>query len=81
MSSGQPKRWSQLSDEEKTDLRKMKNALDARNNRKRWKESDLECEELLRRNDKRISELEQMAERLSKELNGSRSSKYKSSGK
>lgn len=83
MSSAQSNqlRWSQLSDDERRELKKMKNALDARNNRRRWKESDTECEELLRHNDKRIAELEQMADKLSRELNGSRSSKSRGSRK
>lgn len=73
-------RWSQISDDDKRELKKMKNALDARNNRRRWKQSDMECEELLQRNDKRIAELEQIADQLSRELNTSQRSKSSGSG-
>lgn len=83
MPTSQPNQiaWNHLSDDEKRDLKKMKNAMDARNNRRRWKESDMECEELLRRNDKRIADLEKMADQLSRELNGSTRSKSKGTGK
>lgn len=56
------------SDLEKKEIYKVKNRMNARRNRKRWKESDQEIESIFNDNEKRIKELEQMADRLSREL-------------
>lgn len=62
-----------LSDSDRKEILKKRNTEVKRNNRQKWKQSDLEMQQLYDHNQARIMQLEQMVDGLNRELAGSTS--------
>lgn len=65
--SSKPRHINRTESEAKESI-KVRNLNYCRKNRKKWRESDKEMEELYRANEKRIKQLEGQVEKLSKQL-------------
>lgn len=63
-------RWSLLSDSEKRDILRKRNTQNARESRKKWKNSDYEIQRLFDSNEEKIGGLEKMVSEMTKELHG-----------
>lgn len=63
-------RWSLLSDSEKRDILRKRNTQNARESRKKWKNSDYEIQRLFDSNEEKIRGLEKMVSEMTKELHG-----------
>lgn len=61
-------RWIDLSDKEKMEVLRIRNAESARKSRKKKKDEDGDIHEIFKSNEKRIKELEKVAHNLSSEL-------------
>lgn len=72
-------RWIDLSEQERKEVLRVRNMMQCRKNRKKWKECDSEMEELYHSNEKKIEQLEKLVTKLSKELGSSSSSSSYSS--
>lgn len=73
-------RWIDLSEAEKKEVIRIRNVQNCKKNRKKWKQSDEEIQQLYESNENRIKQLEKLVEQFSKELEG-HSSSSSSSGK
>lgn len=69
-----PNRWIDLPEEEKREVLRRRNVDQCRKNRQKWRDNDKEMQELYDKNEKKIEQLERMAERLSAELEQAQSS-------
>lgn len=74
-------RWIDLSEAEKKEVIRIRNVQNCKKNRKKWKQSDEEIQQLYDSNEARIKELERLVEQFSKELEGHSSSSSSSSAK
>lgn len=61
-------RWIDLSNAQKKEVLRIRNMEQCRKNRQKWKEEDIEMEDLYQKNERKIEELENLVNKLSKEL-------------